>query len=176
MRECPGRIVPGAQGPIGPSRPNLGETLGGLLEGGETCPPLLPPWLPALGLGGGARAGRPPLYIKRAGGTPPHTPPPQALAALLPSSLSPSRLRVGEALLQKLSPLAPRRRVVDPIRLSTILAGPRKEETSRFRTCASLGGIATCGVRSDRIARRRSEYDYITHVPTNIPRCESSRV
>src|SRR3954466_13638826 len=73
-------------------------------------------------------------------------------------------------------PLAPRRRVVDPIYLSTPLAGPRKEETSRFRMCASLGGIATCGVRSDRIARRRSEYDYINHVLLNVPLCESSRV
>src|SRR3954469_7218508 len=55
MRECPGRIGPGGQGPIGPSRPDLGQTLGKLLEGG-TCPPLLPPWPPALGLGGRARA------------------------------------------------------------------------------------------------------------------------
>jgi hypothetical protein len=32
---------------------------------------------------------------------------------------------------------------------------PRKEETSLRRTYASLGGVATCGVGSDRIARRR---------------------
>uniref|UniRef100_A0ACD6AU97 Uncharacterized protein n=1 Tax=Avena sativa TaxID=4498 RepID=A0ACD6AU97_AVESA len=37
-------------------------------------------------------------------------------------------------------------------------------------------GRRTSGARSDRIARRRSEYDYITHVPTNVPLCESSRV
>src|SRR3954466_15353088 len=110
------------------------------------------------------------------GAHPPPTPPPQTLASLLPSSLSPSRLRVGEALLQKLSTTctAPSRCRSNPSLHP--LAGPRKEETSRCRMCASLGGIATCSVRSDRIARRRSEYDYITHVPSNVPLCESSRV
>src|SRR4051812_36709157 len=91
MRECPGRIGPGAQDPIGPSRPNPRETLGELLEGGgKTCPPLLPPLAAGLGLGGGERAGRPPLYIKRARGAPsPYTSlsNPSRPAALLSLSL-----------------------------------------------------------------------------------------
>src|SRR4051812_215351 len=53
-----------------------------------------------LGLGEGL--GLRPLYIKRGGGAPKHTPLLQTLAALL-AFLSPSRLFVGEALLQKFS-------------------------------------------------------------------------
>src|SRR3954465_12874703 len=51
MRECPGRIGTGAQGPIGPNRPARDKPQLGLLEGGESpCPPLLLPWPPAQGL------------------------------------------------------------------------------------------------------------------------------
>src|SRR3954465_4927795 len=90
MRECPGRIGPGAQGPIGPSQPIQGGTLIGASRRGESpCPPLLPPLAAGPRLGGGARADRPPLYIKRAGAPPP-TPlllNPSRPAALLSLSL-----------------------------------------------------------------------------------------
>src|SRR4051812_39087776 len=91
MRECPGRIGPGARGPIGPSRPNLGETLKGASrrEGGN-LPPTPPSLATGLGLGEGLGLAPTPLY-KEGWGRTLHTPPPQALAALLPSSLSPSR-------------------------------------------------------------------------------------
>ena len=120
-------------------------------------------------------AAPPPLYIEGWCAPSPLHISLQALVALLPSSLPPDCLQ-AKPCCRNSPPNTPRRRVVDPIHLSTILAGPRKEETSRCCTCASHGGTATCGARSDRIARRRSEYDYITHVPTNVPLCESSRV
>jgi hypothetical protein len=57
-------------------------------------------------------------------------PPTLAVGPTVALHFSLSRLRVGEALPQK---------------FSTILAGPRREETSMRRTCASLGGAARCG-------------------------------
>src|SRR4051812_44030512 len=77
MRECPGRIGPGAQGLIGPSRPNLGETLGGASRRGDYLPPTPPSLASGLGLGGGVRAGAHPSIYRGLGSTPPHTPPPQ---------------------------------------------------------------------------------------------------
>src|SRR3954465_6110789 len=65
MRECPGRIGPGAQGPIGPSRPKQGETLIRASRKGRVLAPRSSlPWPPAQGLeeGQGLAA---PLYIKR---------------------------------------------------------------------------------------------------------------
>src|SRR4051812_41439753 len=72
MRECPGRIGPGAQGPIGPSRPNLGETLGGASRrGGEDLSPTPPSLVAGLGLGGGVRAGAHPSIYRGLGRTTP---------------------------------------------------------------------------------------------------------
>src|SRR3954462_12310321 len=115
MRECPGRIGPGAQGPIGPSRSwislnsfkleigfldkgefKLFKLEIGFLDKGEFKLFKL-----EIGLEDGQGLAAPPLYIYRAGAPPPpepHTFPsnPSRPAVLL----SPSRLLVGEALLQ----------------------------------------------------------------------------
>jgi hypothetical protein len=52
-------------------------------------------------------------------------------------------------------PKKPRHRVVNPIYHSTISRLTGKAESLVRCTCASLGGVATCGIGSDRIARRR---------------------
>src|SRR4051812_22749997 len=95
-RECPGRIGPGAQGPIGPAGQALGETLGRASRRGELAPHSS---LVAAGprLGGGGKGQPPtPLYKVGRGAPSPHTSSsPSRLAAAL---LSLSRLCVGEAL------------------------------------------------------------------------------
>jgi hypothetical protein len=52
-------------------------------------------------------------------------------------------------------PQTPHHHVVDPIYHSTISRWTGKAESLVRCTCASLGGVATCGVGSDQIARRR---------------------
>src|SRR3954469_20649713 len=94
-RECPGRIGPGAQGPIGPAGQALGETLGRASRRGELAPHSSQV---AAGprLGGGAR-GQPanPLYKEGRGAPSPHTSsnPSRLVAALLSPSLPIARRR-----------------------------------------------------------------------------------
>src|SRR3954470_1881285 len=73
-RECPGRIGPGAQGPIGPAVQALGETLGrDSRRGGGNLPPTPSPWPPALGLEEGqGPVAHPSIYRGMGRTTPPH--------------------------------------------------------------------------------------------------------
>src|SRR3954462_1716867 len=115
MRECPGRIGPGAQGPIGPSRSwislNSFKLEIGFLDKGEFKSFKLEIGFLDKGefklfkLEIGLEEGQglpPPLYIEGGCAPSPHThlpPSPSSLATFL----SPSRLFVGEALQQKFS-------------------------------------------------------------------------